>query len=285
MIPAILAHGGVGSKNEHSDGPQSACEAASKTLVASGHDCALQAAIEASAILEDDPRFNAGTGSNRRIDGSIQMDAIVAVSDGRMGSVACIEGVQHPIHVARMVMDSPHVMLAGDGATAFARQRGVPEYNPDTERAQRRHAKALERIKSGELRPTEEKWRATGMHGTIGSVTRASDGTFAVACSTGGTSMMLRGRVGDSPIFGSGVMVGPAGAVCATGDGEEVIRRVLAMRVYQAIESGVHPQQAVDAAVAEFPRPYVVGFIALSADAHGMAATDDKMARGSWFGD
>ncbi len=278
-IPVILAHGGAGAPNEHADGPQAACLRGAELLADGGIDAALRAVIEAAVMLEDDPRFNAGTGANMRLDGSTQMDAILATSDGRIGSVAAIEGVKNPIRVARLVIDSPHVMLCGEGATQFARHRGVPQADVATPRSRDRHAKALERLKTGELRPTEQKWRGKDMHGTIGAVARGPDGGLAVACSTGGTSMMLPGRVGDTPIFGAGVMCGPAAAVCATGDGEEIIRRLASVRVYQRIAAGEHPQQACEAEVAAFPQPYVVGFIAVSADAHGMAATGGTMAR------
>jgi isoaspartyl peptidase/L-asparaginase-like protein (Ntn-hydrolase superfamily) len=207
------------------------------------------------------------------------MDAALAVSDGRLGAIACIEHVKNPILVARMVMDSPHVMLCGDGATSFAKHRGVPEEDVTTERAVRRHEKAMERLKSGDVRPTEQKWRGKDMHGTIGAVARDDDGQFAVGCSTGGTSMMLRGRMGDSSILGAGVMAGPAGAVCATGDGEEVIRRVLAMRIYLRLEAGDDAQVIIEEEVKRFPAPYTLGVIAVGLNSQGMAATDDKMAR------
>jgi isoaspartyl peptidase/L-asparaginase-like protein (Ntn-hydrolase superfamily) len=277
--PVILAHGGAGAPNEHSDGPQAACDHGAAFIIDGQIDAALRAVIEAAVILEDDPRFNAGTGANMRLDGSTQMDAILATSDGRIGSVAAIEAVKNPIRVARLVMDSPHVMMCGEGATQFARHRGVPEADNRTPKSRDRHEKALERLKSGKLRPSEQKWRGKDMHGTIGAVARAADGTFAVACSTGGTSMMLPGRVGDTPIFGAGIMCGEHAAVCATGDGEEIIRRLASMRVYQRIANGEHPQQACEAEIAAFPEPYVVGFIAVSANAHGMAATKDNMAR------
>lgn len=280
-LPAILAHGGAGAPNEDSDGPIAACEHGAQFLADGQPDAALRAVIEAAVILENDERFNAGTGANYRLDGSLQMDAILATSDGRIGSVAAIERVRNPIRVARLLMDSPHVMLCGDGATQFAHHRGIADDPPVTEKAKKRLQGALERLKTGEVRPTEQKWRGKDMHGTIGAVARAGDGTFAVSCSTGGTSMMLRGRVGDSPIFGAGVMCGPHGAVCATGDGEEIIRRLASMRVYLRIEQGDHPQAACEAVVKDIPAPYTVGFIAISEDAYGMAATNDKMARGA----
>lgn len=279
MNPVILAHGGAGAPNEDSDGPLAACKAAAHLFNDGDTDAALRAVIEAAVVLENDERFNAGTGANYRLDGSLQMDAILATSDGRLGSVAAIERVRNPIRVARLVMDSPHVMLCGDGATKFAHHRGIADDAPVTEKARKRLEGALARLKSGEVRPTEQKWRGRDMHGTIGAVARAADGSFAVACSTGGTSMMLPGRVGDSPLYGAGVMCGEHGAVCATGDGEEIIRRLASMRVYLMLEAGVPPQEAAETVVKQIPAPYTVGFIVVGKDAHGMAATNDKMAR------
>jgi len=250
-----------------------------ETLQKGGLDSALRAVIEAAVLLEDDPRFNAGTGANQRMDGSLQQDALVAASDGRMGAIACIDSTKNPIRVARLVMDGPHNFLCGAGATAFARERGFPAFDCTTEKSRARYEAAKERLKNGTLRPTEERWRGRSMTGTIGSVARAADGTFAVSCSTGGTSMMLPGRVGDTPIFGAGTMCGVHGAICATGDGEEIMRRLCSFRVYLQIEAGVHPQKAVDREVAAFPKPWVLGLIAVSSKGHGMAATDGMMAR------
>jgi L-asparaginase/beta-aspartyl-peptidase (threonine type) len=283
--PVILAHGGAGAPNEDSDGPEAACKLGAGLLTDGQPDAALRAVIEAAVLLENDVRFNAGTGANYRLDGSLQMDAILATSDGRIGCVAAIERVRNPIRVARLVMDSPHVMLCGPGATQFAHKRGIPDDAPRTEKADKRLAAAHERLKTGNFKPTEAKWKGRDqdahMHGTIGVVARAKDGTFAVACSTGGTSMMLPGRVGDSPIYGAGTMCGPHGAVCATGDGEEIIRRLISMRVYMKLAEGMNPQRACDDEVKAFPKPYTLGLIAIGKRGFGMAATDDEMARGA----
>src|SRR5204863_9005046 len=100
-----------------------AAEAARAVLAAGGE--ALAAALAATVVLEDDPRFNAGTGSNLRLDGRlIEMDASVMASDGRFGAVACVQRVKNPILVAARVMETPHLLLVGEGATAFARRTG-----------------------------------------------------------------------------------------------------------------------------------------------------------------
>src|SRR4051794_10470721 len=112
MRPAAIAHGGVGTSSEASDGCRRAVDAA-LALLARGVD-PLEAAVAAVVVLEDDPRFNAGTGSIVRLDGSVQMDASVMDSEGRFGAVATIERVKNPVTVARAVLETPHLLLAGD---------------------------------------------------------------------------------------------------------------------------------------------------------------------------
>ncbi len=278
MKPIILTHGGVGDrKDKRDDGCVTACKVALKFLNDGKADAALRAVIEAAVSLEDDPRFNAGTGANLRIDGSLELDASLATSDGRIASVACLRSTKNPIRVARAVMDSPHVMLCGEGATRFAREKGFPEANMISDRAMERWKRAVERLKTQKLLSWERKWKGKDMHGTIGAVARAADGTFAVSCSTGGTSMMLPGRIGDTPIWGAGIYVGPAGAVCATGAGEEVIRRHGSFRVYQLLEQGMSAQKAAEAEVKAFPEGYDVGYIVVGRKDHGIASTNDQM--------
>src|SRR5947207_8868597 len=110
---AAVAHGGVGSPAAHSDGCRRAVDVALAALTADPDP--LAAAVAGALVLEDDPRFNAGTGSVVRLDGTIQMDAAVMTSDGRFGAVAGIERVKNPALVAQAVLATPHLFLAGDG--------------------------------------------------------------------------------------------------------------------------------------------------------------------------
>jgi len=302
MEPIVLCHGGAGQPNEHSDAALAACELSIDLLRSAGKDAGLAAVTKAVVHMEDDPRFNAGTGASIRINGEIEQDAIVATSDHRIGSVCCLRSTRNPILVAREVMRSPHTMICGEGATSFARSRGFPSADCSTAKQVRRREKALERLRTNTLRPDERLWRGfdpfglnsdvwsehapkpPGMHGTVGAVARAADGSFAVACSTGGTTLMLPGRIGDSPIFGAGVMVGEAGAICATGDGEEILRRLSSMRAYLRIEAGEHPQEVADDLVANFDPDYILGLIIVSKDGEGVAATRSEMAVASSTG-
>jgi L-asparaginase/beta-aspartyl-peptidase (threonine type) len=311
-IPAIVTHGGVGSPVEQSDGTQRAAEVGLDVLHGGAAAPAAQspvltraaaAAVEATAALEDDPRFNAGTGANLRLDGvSCELDASVATSEGRMGAVACIERVQHPVYVAARVLEIPHWLLVGAGATAFARRLGFADYDPITEAARekwRRGRLALARRGGGERYQDDYqvvRWQEldvtrfwnfarsyeaadadlaaalAGPHDTVGAVARDAEGRFAAASSTGGTLLMLRGRVGDSPIVGAGLYAGPHGAVTATGLGEEIVRRLLSKTVYDRMAAGEAPADACRAAVADFPASLDVGVIAVNAETEGWAA-------------
>jgi isoaspartyl peptidase/L-asparaginase-like protein (Ntn-hydrolase superfamily) len=109
-------------------------------------------------------------------------------------------------------------------------------------------------------------------HDTVGAVAVAGDGAFAVAGSTGGSVPMLRGRVGDTPLVGCGFYAGPAGAVAATGIGEEIVRRMLSRDVYEAMARGASPQDACEEGIARFQAGVPVGLIAVAGDGHGVAA-------------
>src|SRR5207302_2003997 len=163
---------------------------------------------------------NAGTGSQIRIDGrTIQMDASVMDSRGRFGAVAAIESVKNPVKVARAVVGTPHILLVGDGATRFARALGMPPYDPSTPRT-REKARRLRRRLDARDPKLDEPWRTFDWrrhwnfergpdeHDTVGVAVRTADGRFAAALSTGGTSITLRGRVGDVPILGAGIYAG-----------------------------------------------------------------------------
>jgi L-asparaginase / beta-aspartyl-peptidase len=285
----VVAHGGVGSGPELADGPRAAAARGLDTLLADGR-APLDGAIAAVTLLEDDPRFNAGTGANIRLDGhTIQMDASVMTGDGRFAAVAAIERVTNPVRVARAVLDTPHLLLAGDGATRFAHRLGFPDVVPTCPQAEAKYRTRLARVAAllGRSDTTVYDWRAVwnfpgplppelaelGRHGdTVGAVARGADGTFAAALSTGGTSVTLYGRVGDVPIHGAGLYAGPAGAVACTGDGEEIVKRFLALRTYERIAAGTPAREAVRLAAAGFPSSGTVGLIAVDAHGWGVAA-------------
>jgi len=271
MEPLLVTHCGAGSTRVLQDGAEAAL-AVGMDLLRRGRS-ALDA-VEASVVgLEDDPRTNAGTGSRMRFDGTIQMDAAIMDSRLRAGAVAAIFDVKNPIRVARKVMETPHVLLAGPWATRFARKAGFPAFDVATEGARERLVETRRQIVAGEVPAWARKFR-TYPTDTVGAVARDRRGRFAAANSTGGTSFMLPGRVGDSPILGAGLYAGPAGAVATTGVGEEIMRHVLAKHVYDRLES-LGPQRACADGLRLFKRTVPIGIIAVSGDGAGEASNRD----------
>ncbi len=217
----IILHGGVGSSTELSPLLN---KYASFSI---NYEKPLDAVVAAVKYMEDDLNFNAGTGSVMRLDGSIQMDASVMI-EGNFGAVIGIEFVKNPVQVAREVMEtSPHVMLCSDGATRFAREKGHPYYDPGTDRARKR----LEEAKVVASKDPRFLFSNPKTVDTVGAVANF-DGEIAAALSTGGSSPMMRGRVGDTPIPGSGILVKKGFGIAATGVGEEIIRRQLSYDLY-----------------------------------------------------
>lgn len=276
--PALVVHGGAGASPDNVDGCETAAQLAATILHSAGE--ALDAVVRAVVSLEDDGRFNAGSGSVMGLDGAtIEMDAAVMDSRGRLGSVACIRRVRNPVLVARAVADSPHSFLAGEGAERFARTHHMAIAPPPSEDILRRREAAIwqwiAQIKQrspaeqaalleGRHHPTEPPGAATPSCDTVGAVARDARGHFAVAGSTGGITPALMGRVGDTPIIGAGFYAGRDGAVAATGIGERIIPQLLAHTVYQWIADGTPLQQALERGIALFPAHVEVGLIAVS---------------------
>ena len=273
MEPLLLTHCGAGSDRSVQDAAEAAGRAGLAVLRRGGR--ALDAVVAAVTLLEDDPRLNAGTGSRMRTDGRIQMDAALMDSKFEAGAVAAIERVRHPILVARDVLQTPHVLLAGPDALAFARAHGHADYDPATPEARRKLEDSLRRIREGRVPRYYRNFANVDLHGTVGAVARDRRGRFAAGVSTGGTSFMLPGRVGDSPILGAGIYAGPAGAVCATGIGEEIMKQVLSKRVYDELAVGRSPQKAAERGTALFPRGVSVGVIVVGRRGWGEACDRD----------
>ena len=281
----ILAHGGSGSDMEkHGEAVQKSVDAGLKAMERGS--CALDVVEAVTVVLEDDPLFNAGTGSYMTIDGRYEMDASLMDDRGRVGAVANVTGIRNPVKLARKVVDTPHILMAGRGAEELARRLGFPEYVPSTEKAEKRLADVKEAIRKGDLpswaSPTWEPFldKARGLldlwgSDTVGCVVIDGEGNMAAASSTGGTSYKLPGRVGDSPIVGAGFYAGPAGAVTATGIGEEIMKRVVSWEVYRRMADGMHPADACKEVVsyAKGNPGAEMGVIAVSKEGWGEACT------------
>ena len=210
-------------------------------------------AIEAGIVqCEDDAAVDSvGWGGLPDAGGEVTLDASIMDHDGRCGAVACLHRVRNPIRVARLVMErTPHVLLVGEPATAFATEHGFAQQNLLTPQAGRRFDEWRQhRDAPAAAAPPPDS------HDTIGLL--AIDGSRRIAggCSTSGLAFKLPGRVGDSPIIGAGLYVGPGvGAAAATGHGEEMIKVCASFAVVQNMRRGMGPRDAIADVLHEIDR-------------------------------
>lgn len=259
---------------------------------------ALDAALAGAQAVEDDPKVHSvGYGGLPNAIGAVQLDA--CVMDGRTlacGAVAAVENVRHPAAVARRVMErTPHVMLVGEGARLFALQQGFPLENLSTPESLAEWEKRRPRGEKLEVPPRLVPNPGGGeppfSHDTVTVLALDQKGSLGGVCSTSGLAHKLPGRVGDSPLIGSGLYVdNSAGAAGGTGTGEEIIRIGGSLFIVEAMRAGRSAQEACelavrkvnDVAVRRGVHPAKVAFLALDAKGQSGAActaqTDFKYA-------
>ena len=289
----VVTHGGAGSTRAALDGCEAAGRVALQLLSTSGSS--LDAVVAAVVSLEDDSRFNAGTGAHLGLDGkTVELDAAVMDTRGKLGAVACLGAVRNPVRVARAVAETPHWLLAGEGALKFAQLMELDEPLLIGSESRAQHRQMLEKLArsdSEQLAPGhpnddfkrfwnyptswEQALLAYGC-GTVGAVARDGKGHFAVATSTGGSPPSLRGRVGDTPVIGCGFYAGPKGAIAVTGIGEYIVRTMLARTVYGWIEGGEPLESALERAVRLFTSGVDVGLIGVT-ETEAAAASNRAM--------
>jgi len=256
---AIIVHGGAGrwEPEKREAAGQGVTEAAQKGLeiLKNGGD-AVSAVERAVIAMENNPLFNAGTGSVLTLDGRCEMDAaIMKGSTLEAGAVAGVEDIKNPISLARKVMEeTDHVLLVGDGAEHFARIMGFEKYNPKTKERIEQWKSWREKLLQG--KPLHWKKIANLLKkypeiltGTVGAVALDSKGEIAAATSTGGVLLKLFGRVGDTPMLGAGTYATPFAGASATGMGEGIMRALLAKTVSDFIRIGLTPQKACEAGI------------------------------------
>ncbi len=272
MGMAIIVHGGAGSiplerREAAREGCREAVVAGWEVLRAGGSAMdAIQAAIVA---MENNPSYNAGTGAVLTAEGRAELDA--GIMDGQSlqaGAVAGVARIKNPILLARMVLESPHVLLIGAGAEQFALEAGVTLCDPRELITPAQYARWQQGYRSGDdvnLGPSTATATATARHpsladehvhddghthGTVGAIAVDAQGRVAAGSSTGGIAAKHPGRVGDTPLVGAGFYAeSPAGGASSTGHGEDFIRLLLAKRAVDYLAAGMGAPAAAERAI------------------------------------
>lgn len=232
-------------------------------------------AVEAGVkIVEADADgLSVGIGGLPDRDGHVTLDACIMDENGNAGSVCFLENIVHPISVARKVMEeTPHVMLAGEGALQFAISQGFKQENLLTEKAEKAWKKWLEKAKYEPIINIEN-------HDTVSQLAIDKNGNMSGACTTSGLAYKLRGRVGDSPVIGAALFVdNEVGGACATGLGEAVLKTLGSFLIVELMRNGMTPQEACEEAIMRIVRKqdyenFQIGYLAIDKNGnHGAYA-------------
>ncbi|XP_050684467.1 isoaspartyl peptidase/L-asparaginase [Leptidea sinapis] len=256
MQPIIIVHGGAGDIPESRingklEGVKEAVRVGYKILSSGGS--ALDSVEAAVVSMENDEYFNAGYGSVLNVRGEVEMEAsIMCGKNLDVGAVTLIRDFKHPISIAHKVLtDSPHSLLGGEGAKIFALDKGFETVPPESLISE--NAKhALESSKN-EFGRTEIGVK--GDVGTVGAVAIDSNGHIAVATSTGGMSGKAVGRIGDTPQIGSGTYADDqVGGVSTTGHGESILKCCVAHSIIKYMGGGKDASTATTLAIQEMTK-------------------------------
>ncbi len=253
----LIIHGGFFSESTQSEETKVLKQTALKEIIQKSYqhlllNSAMDTAVFAVALMEDDPLFNAGLGSQIQKDGKIRMSA--AVMDGctkRFSGVLNIESIQHPIHVAKSLQMESDRVLGGEGANVFAAKTGAPFFNVETIERRQEYQNRL--ISSGQ--------------GTVGCVVLDKEGRLAAATSTGGKGFELSGRISDSATV-AGNYANDHCAISCTGVGEDIVSCALAAKIVTRVTDGQTIEEAFKKSFHELK--VFDGFAgAIGIDAHG----------------
>lgn len=208
---------------------------------------ALDAVEQGVQVVEADPKITSvGYGGRPDREGHVTLDACIMDETGNAGAVAFLQDIMHPVSVARRVMeDTPHVMLVGEGARAFALQNGFREENLLTDGARADWQEWLKEARYDPWSPPKDPAKGQTNHDTISMLAMDSEGNLSGSCTTSGLAYKMHGRVGDSPIIGAALFVdNEVGAACATGVGEEVMKTLGSFLIVELMRQGATPQEA-----------------------------------------
>ncbi|MEH1814007.1 MAG: isoaspartyl peptidase/L-asparaginase family protein [Nostoc sp.] len=241
MIPTIIVHGGAKTITDdkvaaNNAGCTAAVEAGWAVLISGG--TAAEAVEAATRVLEADPTFNAGLGATLNSDGEVELDAAIMEGSLSWGAVAAVQGVRHPISVARKIMDEKPRLLVARGGERFAIDCGAEM------------CKKEDLIAEEQWQQWKEDREVIDRPNTIGCVALDTSGVLAAGTSTGGTTKQQQGRVGDTALVGCGLYAdNKIGACSTTGDGESIIPVVLAKTAIDFLSGDRHPDEAAQMAI------------------------------------
>ena len=275
--PALILHGGAGARRERDYTREIAhmgeVVAAMKARLDAGAP-ALDVAVEATVLLEDSGLYVAGRGASPNLAGAYELDAsLMDGSTRKAGAVAALQGFRNPVVAARAVMDrTPHVMLAGEGASLFAFDQGLEPIADE--------AAWFTRAGQGE----DNHPPGTLAHGTVGCCVLDREGRLAAATSTAGVFGKMPGRVGDTPIPGAGSWADGRVAVSGTGQGEYFIRVAACAQVSWRVGAGQSLAEAGRAVIEEIgDMGGDGGLIALDRDGNITAPFNSQGMKRAWL--
>ncbi|MCX6311329.1 MAG: N(4)-(beta-N-acetylglucosaminyl)-L-asparaginase [Bacteroidetes bacterium] len=219
-------------------------EEAMKTLLAGG---SLVDAVEKGVMVVESDKNNTsvGLGGFPDREGIVTLDASIMDQNGNAGSVAFVQGIEHPISLARAVMEkTPHVMIVGKGAELFAKSLGITQLqNALTDQTKKAWQDWLKEKNYKPVINIEN-------HDTIGLLAMDANGNVSGCCTTSGLAWKMHGRVGDSPVIGAGLFVdSEVGAATCTGLGETVLRTLASHLAVEKMRDGATPQEACEEAI------------------------------------
>ncbi len=252
----LIIHGGAGSlegKIEHAQVMHdSLCKIWEESFDILQKGTAEETVCHAIRMLEDDPIFNAGTGSKLQADGQVRMSsALMDGTNNRFSGVINVQNIRNPIEAAALLSKEENTVLSGAQATEFCRKNGMDDYNPVTQ----------ERLE-------DYKKRCSGKHGTVGTVALDNEGHIFAGTSTGGIGYEIPGRVSDCPTVAGTYASTKAGVSC-TGIGEQITQQAAAAKIVTRVEDGMPLHDAVTLTMSESNKfSYLYGLISLDSEGH-----------------
>ena len=252
----LIIHGGAGSlegKLEHAQVMHdSLCKIWEESFDILQKSTAEETVCHAIRMLEDDPIFNAGTGSKLQADGQVRMSsALMDGTNNRFSGVINVQNIRNPIEAAALLSKEENTVLSGAQATEFCRKNGMDDYNPVTQ----------ERLE-------DYKKRCSGKHGTVGTVALDNEGHIFAGTSTGGIGYEIPGRVSDCPTVAGTYASTKAGVSC-TGIGEQITQQAAAAKIVTRVEDGMPLHEAVTLTMSESNKfSYLYGLISLDSEGH-----------------